>query len=89
MSRTKDLPIDTRGRPYALVGTLKAGSTIVCDDGFTCLLPWREIVVRETDRELWIPCRYGHHYLEGQTSGPMKKRYYIGIYSSKEEKSGV
>lgn len=44
---------------------LKAGDTIIADDGFTCMHagPKR---VQSDDAGLYVKCREGRHYLDGQ-----------------------
>ena len=57
----------------APVADVKAGTRLICDDGFTCLDD-DEIVTVATDErgDLYVPCRCGPngetgaHYLDGQ-----------------------
>jgi hypothetical protein len=46
---------------------VKAGMTLIADNGFSCLKNGeRYIVEGDADGELYITCDAGHHYLEGQ-----------------------
>lgn len=44
---------------------LKAGDTIIADGGFTCMKAGEKIVEAD-DAGLYVKCRSGHHYLDGQ-----------------------
>lgn len=54
---------------------IKAGDAVITDDGFTCM-PSKRTKVREDDIGLYVPCRSGKHYLDGQLDG---RGHLIGI----------
>lgn len=46
---------------------LKEGDVLRCDAGFTCIEKNSLAVVNKDDKgKLWIACRSGRHYLDGQ-----------------------
>ena len=45
---------------------VKVGDILVADDGFTCLSANEHCEVKEADG-LYIYCKQGRHYLDGQT----------------------
>lgn len=44
---------------------LKPGSTIIADDGFTCMTAGQKTVHADA-HGLYVPCNDGKHYLDGQ-----------------------
>jgi hypothetical protein len=48
------------------VDKVKKGTLLRCDDGFTCIRAGTVVKVRKDSSGLWIPCREGRHYLDGQ-----------------------
>lgn len=69
---------DAFGTPYANTTNIAAGDTVRVDDGFTCMKKWstKEVKV-DPEGELYIDCKCGGHYLNGQLH---RKHYYVGIY---------
>jgi hypothetical protein len=62
---------DVNGRAYAKLSSLKAGDIVQVDGDFTCIGKWQERPVehdgeREGPQGLYIKCRSGRHYLDGQ-----------------------
>jgi hypothetical protein len=51
---------------YAKLSETKAGSRLVADGGFTCILAGEGLVVGEDTNGLYVPCSCGKHYLDGQ-----------------------
>lgn len=46
---------------------VKAGDALIADGGFTCLAENERVVVgADRDGRLFVPCRCGHHLLDGQ-----------------------
>lgn len=66
---------DAFGISYANI-SLKAGDTIKVDDGFTCIKKWTTHIVQENESGLFIKCKDGNHYLDGQ----LNEKFYVGIY---------
>ena len=51
----------------AMVADVKAGTRLIADGGFTCLLLGEVCEVMEDDlRGLYVPCAIGKHFLDGQ-----------------------
>lgn len=73
---------DIKGRPYALVSEVKAGTTIEVDGGFTCINAGELREVEEDERGLCFKCELGNHYLDGQISVDLEsdQHFYIGVY---------
>lgn len=59
---------DKQGRKYARLDRLKPGDRVMVDGGFTCMEPWsrHRAHVDPVDKRLYIFCRSGQHYLDGQ-----------------------
>lgn len=52
---------------FAKIGEVHRGVALRTDNGFTCLpANARRIVRADEFGELWIACRCGRHYLDGQ-----------------------
>lgn len=45
---------------------VKPGDILITDRGFTCMDKGQHLTVRLSRHGLWIPCRVGRHYLDGQ-----------------------
>jgi hypothetical protein len=45
---------------------LKPGDTVIADAGFTCMAAGPKIVESDDGRGLYVRCRRGRHYLDGQ-----------------------
>lgn len=63
--------IDSNGRTWAHSDTCKAGDVLICDGSFTCLKDGAEVEVhadpeREGIAALFVTCKDGAHYLDGQ-----------------------
>lgn len=52
------------GRP--LFADVRAGDTLVADNGFTCMLAGPKQVHADTAQRLYVQCGDGRHYLHGQ-----------------------
>ncbi|ADJ22995.1 hypothetical protein Hden_1182 [Hyphomicrobium denitrificans ATCC 51888] len=48
------------------ISQVKPGDTLIADDGFSCLDPDQRVTVHSDDCGLFVPCRCGQHYLDGQ-----------------------
>lgn len=61
---------NTAGVEYAKITDLRAGDKVNVDDGFICRKGGWATVRRAKNRRgpaaLYIPCRHGGHYLDGQ-----------------------
>lgn len=72
-----EIKTDINGRKYLTINQAKPGLMIECDDDFTCI---REndskIIQSDDDGSLYITCKEGKHYLDGQ----LQNEIYIGIY---------
>lgn len=84
-------PCDNHGRPYARLSTLKAGDKVQVDDGFTCIVKWGHRLVRQDSTRpgidgLFIDCRSGRHYLDGQLDDDSD--FLIGVYMDQEVPNG-
>jgi hypothetical protein len=67
---------DTNGVPYAQLSKTKPGDILRADAGFTCMNEGDLFEVLSADDGLYIPCRCGRHYLDGQ----LKDDSLIGLY---------
>ena len=70
---------DLFGRPYATKQEVHVGSLLETDVGSPCWRKNRRYKVHWEDG-LYIKCRDGHHYLDGQLSDD--GNYYIGLYNA-------
>lgn len=69
---------DVHGHEYAKLSQIKPGIIVQVDNGFTCIGHWQKrIVEQDEDGRLWIKCKSGHHYLDGQADDG---EHLIGIY---------
>lgn len=76
---------DKTGRHYAKLNDLKPGDRVQVDDGFTCIPLWSEKEVRaDQSGDLWIKCRRGQHYLDGQLDYNGDTDALVGIYKLEE-----
>jgi hypothetical protein len=75
---------DIQGRQYARLSDLKEGDIVQVDSSFTCLVPWNEYKVHtDISSQLYIRCKMGRHYLDGQ----LEDEFLIGVYPvEKQEK---
>lgn len=64
---------------FAKISEVKVGSLLQCNDGFTCLPKNAQRYVHEDDGELYIVCKCGKHFLDGQISFDDKEEY-VGLY---------
>lgn len=60
------MTVINRTRLMMPVDWVKKGTLLRCDDDFTCIRAGTVVKVRESKEGLWIPCRSGRHYLDGQ-----------------------
>ncbi len=65
---------DNQGRPYARLSEVKAGDTLEADDNGVCISAGTYTVMPG----LYIICRKGKHYLNGQLS--TDGVHLIGLY---------
>ena len=76
-------PMDTDGMAYALVSEVSPGQQVWVDADFECMKPWSKRTVGKNKTGLYLPCKAGCHYLDGQIERPTKDSkmdYYLGIY---------
>lgn len=64
------------GRPYAKIAEVSAGSVLEADGGFTCMVEGSRHTVQEAPDGLFITCKKGRHYLQGQYD----EYCYVGLY---------
>jgi hypothetical protein len=58
------------------ISDVTEGTILFTDGGFTCIEEGvRRVVHRDEDGSLWIACRQGRHYLNGQ----VEKNMYVGL----------
>jgi hypothetical protein len=57
---------DTHGFGALALDEVKPGDRLVADGGFTCISDGEVLVVETDDLGLFVPCRAGRHYLDGQ-----------------------
>ena len=72
-----DYKTDLNGKKYLTVEQVKKGLHIECDDGFDCIKK-NSVKIIESDEngELYVPCKAGRHYLDGQ----LEQDIFIGFY---------
>lgn len=56
---------NSAGVEYAKLSETKVGDKLVADGGFTCIKAGT-VEVFEDDGGLFVPCKAGNHYLDGQ-----------------------
>ena len=80
---------DLQGNSYLLASEAKAGLEIWLDEDFTCQRPGKQVLQSDANGELFFPCDYGQHYIDGQLSGGEEgvPLYYVGIYASAPKES--
>jgi hypothetical protein len=74
---------DNAGRGYAALDELRDGQRIEFDTGFDCLnheadRPTTRTVLTDERGKLYVVCKDGRHYLEGQLGED--RRSLIGVY---------
>ena len=69
---------DTSGRSWAQVSETKVGSIVIPDGDFGCMDEAIASVVKEDKDGLYIKCREGRHYLDGQLSDDGTE--YVGLW---------
>lgn len=79
---------DNCGRAWAVLSEVKEGDILECDGGFGCLpyrarLQVRRDPTREADA-LYVDCKGGHHYLDGQLGYGRDRKALIGFYPVRE-----
>ena len=57
---------DVDGREYAKQPELKAGDRLQVDDNFDCMEGWSAKEVEADEKEFYVHCSCGRHYLDGQ-----------------------
>jgi hypothetical protein len=51
----------------ATKGCVKTGTTLIADEGFTCIKEGALLEVQaDHEGDLYVPCKHGAHYLDGQ-----------------------
>jgi hypothetical protein len=72
---------DLKGREYARVGAVQAGDKVQADGDFRCIPANRILTVSGDKNGLYIPCRDGRHYLDGQIERRGNgSAFYMGLY---------
>ena len=61
---------------FAKVDEVKRGSFLIADGGFTCMEPGRKKVMANAEGDLYVRCREGRHYLDGQID---ENGVYVGL----------
>ena len=57
---------------------IKKGDKLIPDEGFDCMSPKQEYAVKmDTIGELYVSCKCGRHYLDGQLNTDDD---YVGLY---------
>lgn len=70
-------------KQFAHIDDVCEGTHLVADGGFTCIEQGAELtVLADEDGLLYVPCRDGMHYLEGQ----LDDNRYVGLYLSEDER---
>lgn len=64
--------------PWATVRQVKAGTLVVTDAGFTCVGNGKVKQVFKDEAGLYIQCKDGQHYLDGQLDDTGK--HYVGLW---------
>jgi hypothetical protein len=74
--------VGTENRPWARLSSLRAGSVVELDEGFTCH-PAGEVTLLQDDRtgELYFECTCGRHLISGQADDG---EHCVGVYARKE-----
>lgn len=76
-------------KPFALISETKPGTRLIADAGFDCIPADRIVIVEGPEGsidpdKIWVPCKEGKHYLNGQVSDDEKE--YVGLYPVIESK---
>lgn len=69
---------DTAGRPWLTVAEAQPGARIQADGEFTFISRNATRTIQSDADWLWIDCRAGQHFLDGQLSAD--GTHYIGLY---------
>ena len=69
---------DTNGRQYAEYSKLTPGFIVQVDSGMNCIPANATRVVQQDSYGMYIKCRCGHHYLDGQLAD--EGDFLVGIY---------
>ncbi len=65
-------------KDFVKITKVRAGVRLRCDGGFTCINEHDVVTVREDpEGQLYVECRNGVHYLDGQAS---PDGTYVGLY---------
>lgn len=59
---------DQEGREYVLVETVKEGTVLIADGGFTCMSEGSRYIVEIDDEGPYVRCSRGKHHLNGQVA---------------------
>lgn len=69
-------------KEFAHIDHVCEGTHLVADGGFTCIEQGAELtVIADEYGLLYVPCRDGMHYLEGQ----LDENRYVGLYLSDDD----
>jgi hypothetical protein len=79
-TRSERTGADKIGRRYAKVADVDIGSKLVVDDGFACIKPRTVRHVWGNRTGLFVKCRCGRHYLDGQIEPHANGAFYVGMY---------
>lgn len=68
---------------FAKIKDVKAGDVLIADGGFTCIKKGASLLVYvdASNRDLYVSCEEGRHYLNGQASKDGLE--YVGLYPEK------
>lgn len=62
---------------FAGIDDVQEGTMLVADGGFTCIKEGTCMIVRKDNHGLYVPCKDGNHYIDGQLDDG---DVYIGLY---------
>lgn len=81
---TIELEDKTMMKPFVKVDEVKEGTVLIPDSGFTCMKADqpKTVLKKEGTGELYILCREGWHFLDGQKD--TESNTYVGLYPMTE-----
>lgn len=74
---------DKFGRAYAKVSDVKEGDRLEVDGDFTCMKNGSVYTVCKDESGLFVLCKAGGHYLDGQIEGVGVEAFYMGLYPAR------
>lgn len=73
-----DLP---SGPAHVAEDAVRVGTRLRCDDGFDCMDAGSVVTVEADEAgDLFVPCRCGRHYLDGQLGSPDDDHVFVGFW---------